>query len=58
MDILLKYDILIDIQEYMKVVINLKRRKQKINHLMYIGYKKIFAKNEKELETFIQTIKV
>ena len=31
---------------------------EKINHLMYIDYIKIFVRNEKELETLIQTIRM
>ena len=31
---------------------------EKINHLMYMNDIKLFAKNEKELETRIQTVKI
>ena len=31
---------------------------KRINHLMYIDDIKLFAKNEKELETLIQTIRI
>ena len=31
---------------------------EKINHLMYMDDIKIFAKNEKELETLVQTIRI
>ena len=31
---------------------------EKINHLMYIDDIKLFAKNEKELETLIQTVRI
>ncbi len=32
--------------------------KEKINHLMYMDDIKLFAKNEKELETFIHTVRI
>ena len=32
--------------------------KEKINHLMWIDNIKLFAKNEKELETLIQTVSI
>ena len=31
---------------------------EKINHLMYMDDIKMFAKNEKELETLVQTIRI
>ena len=31
---------------------------EKINHLMYIDVIKLFVKNEKELETLIQTVRI
>ena len=31
---------------------------EKINHLIYIDHIKVFAKNGKELETLIQTIRI
>ena len=34
----------------------LNKSQEKINHLMYMGDIKRFAKNEKELETLIQTV--
>ena len=34
------------------------RSLEKVNHLMYIDYIKLFAKNEKELETLIHTIRI
>ena len=34
------------------------KSQEKINHLIYTDDSKIFAKNEKELETLIQTIRI
>ena len=34
------------------------KSKEKINHLMYIDYIKVFAKNDKELDTLIQIIRI
>ena len=34
------------------------KSQEKINHIMYMDNIKIFAKNEKELETSIQTIRI
>ena len=31
---------------------------EKVNHLMYMDYIKLFAKNEKELETLIHTVRI
>ena len=36
----------------------LSRLQEKINHLMYIDDIKLFAKNEKELETLIHTVRI
>ena len=36
----------------------LSRSQEKINHLMYMDELKLFAKNEKELETLIHTIRI
>ena len=36
----------------------LSKSQEKINHLMYIDGIKLFAKNEKELETRIQTVRI
>ena len=37
---------------------NLTKSKEKINHLMYMDDLKLFAKNEKELETLIQAVRI
>ena len=37
---------------------NLTKSQEKINHLMYMDGIKLFAKNEKELQTLIQTIRI
>ena len=37
---------------------NLSRSQEKINHLMYMDDIKLFAKNEKELETLIHTVRI
>ena len=37
---------------------NFINRKKKINHLMYMDDTKLFAKNEKELETLIPVVKI
>ena len=34
------------------------KSQEKINHLMYMGDIKLFAKNEKHLETLIQTVRI
>ena len=34
------------------------KSQEKLNDFMYMDYIKIFAKNEKELETFIQAIRI
>ena len=39
-------------------VYKLSRSQEKINHLMYIDDIKLFAKNEKELETLIHTVRI
>ena len=45
-------------QENLMMDINLQEhKKKKINHLMYMDDIKIFAKNQRELETLIQTIR-
>ena len=36
----------------------LSKSQEKINHLMYMDDIKMFAKNEKELETLTQTVKI
>ena len=36
----------------------LSKSQEKINHLMYMDSIKLFAKNEKELETLIQTVRI
>ena len=36
----------------------LSRSQEKVNHLMYMGDSKLFAKNEKELETLIHTVSI
>ena len=36
----------------------LSRSQEKINHLMYVDVIKLFAKNEKELETLIHTVRI
>ena len=36
----------------------LSRSEEKINHLMYMDYIKLFAKNEKELETLIHAVRI
>ena len=36
----------------------LSKRQEKINHLMYMDDIKLFAKNEKELDTLIQTVRI
>ena len=36
----------------------LSRSQEKINHLMYMDDIKLFAKNEKELETLINTVRI
>ena len=36
----------------------LSKSQEKINHLMYMDDIKLFAKNEKELETLIQTVRI
>ena len=36
----------------------LSRSREKVNHLMYIDDIKLFAKNEKELETLIHTVRI
>ena len=36
----------------------LSRSQEKINHLMYMDDIKLFAKNEKELETLIHTVRI
>ena len=36
----------------------LSKSQKKINHLMYMDDIKLFAKNEKELETLIQTVRI
>ena len=36
----------------------LSKSQEKINHLMYMDDIKLFAKNEKELETLIQTMRI
>ena len=36
----------------------LHKSQEKINHLIYMDNIKLFAKNEKELETFIQTVNI
>ena len=36
----------------------LSKLQEKINHLMYIDNSKLFAKNEKELETLIHTVRI
>ena len=36
----------------------LSKSQEKINHLMYMNYIKLFAKNKKELETLIQTVRI
>ena len=36
----------------------LRRSQEKINHLMYMDAIKLFAKNEKELETLIHTVRI
>ena len=35
-----------------------KKKKKKINHLIFMDGIKLFAKNKKELETLIQTVKI
>ena len=37
---------------------NLADRKKKINHLMYMDDIKLFAKNEKELDTLIHAVRI
>ena len=37
---------------------NLSRLQEKINHLMYMDDIKLFAKNEKELETLIHAVRI
>ena len=39
-------------------VYKLSRSQEKINHLMYMGDIKLFAKNEKELETLIHAVRI
>ena len=39
-------------------VYKLRKSLEKINHLMYMDDIKLFAKNEKELETQIQTVRI
>ena len=34
------------------------RSQEKVNHLMYMDDMKLFAKNEKELETLIHTVRI
>ena len=34
------------------------KSQEKINHLMYMDDKKVFAKNERKLETLIRTIRI
>ena len=34
------------------------KSQEEINHLMYMDDSKLFAKNEKELETLIQTVRI
>ena len=36
----------------------LSKSQKKINHLMYMEDIKLFAKNEKELESLIQTVRI
>ena len=36
----------------------LSRSQEKINHLMFMDYIKLFAKNEKELETLIHAVRI
>ena len=36
----------------------LRRLQEKINHLMYVDDIKLFAKNEKELETLIHAVRI
>ena len=36
----------------------LSKSQEKINHLIYMDDFKLFAKNEKELETLIQTVRI
>ena len=36
----------------------LRRSQEKINHLMYVDDIKLFAKNEKELETLIHAVNI
>ena len=36
----------------------LSRSQEKVNHLMYVDDIKLFAKNEKELETLIHTVRI
>ena len=36
----------------------LSKSQEKMNHLMYIDDIKLFAKNEKELESLLQTVKI
>ena len=36
----------------------LSRSQEKMNHLMYMDDIKLFAKNEKELETLIHTVRI
>ena len=37
---------------------NSTNRKKKINHLMYVDDMKLFTKNEKELETLMQPVRI
>ena len=37
---------------------NFTKSQEKLNHIVYIDGIKLFAKNEKELETLIQTIRI
>ncbi len=36
----------------------LSRSQEKVNHLIYMDDSKVFAKNEKELETVIHTVRI
>ena len=47
-----------------QIILNIWKRiqtyksQEKINHLMYIGEIKLFAKNEKESETLIEAVRI
>ena len=42
----------------MHIGYKLSRLQEKINHLIYMDDSKLFAKNERELETLIQTVRI